>query len=222
MKKIVIILVLMTFYVPLYAVDLPIISKLESSLKEKFDIYPESKENTSKLYKAQWGDIEITCFEKFYKDSDSDYSDYFSSSQMYVLYNDLKDGKEFKNLFNVATIIEKVNDVILVDYLVISMYELSDFRLDRYFIIFNKEKSIIIETWNKGNIQNLKTKVSESGYMKINRSNSVEWESHLKVEDFAGLIRNGTVTIEAINNWYNKTEEIKKVITRNLTTASTL
>lgn len=143
-----------------------------------------------------------------YTDPESDGPAWYESGAMKSLYNVLTSGKEFHYGFSANTEVVKEDDVYLVNYSVISMFDRDDVRFERYFILFDSEKAVVIKiTCNK--YQQILDELEKGGY--INKDPGYyRWSVADPFEtDLLVKLDKNKSKLKFVQKYYNKTKELK-------------
>ena len=199
------------------------LSKLEDNLHIKFThVKSINKDDYSpSSISAVYNNALIRYFKKEFKNFKSDAEGLYSSSELKDFYNEIQETNTSHGLekgaaygFGEGTIIQKTKDGIFVDYIVDSLFEISDVRLERVLLLFTKKDVTVIQITPADKLSQYQEQLKKHKYI-VHLDGDPNGEMHwdVKMRDkFISELRNGTLQIKKINDWHKTCEEIKAIV----------
>lgn len=112
-----------------------------------------------------YNDIKITSCERKFSDKDTDCDDWYNSNDMYNLYNKIIHKEQISYGFGSDLNITEINNCYVLDYVVLSMFDIEDVRFERFLILFDDKKSIIFKFEYSNSIDSIKTEMKKLNYL---------------------------------------------------------
>ena len=83
-----------------------------------------------------YNDIKITTCERKFSDKETDCDVWYNSNDMYNVYNKIMRKEKISYGFGSDFKITKINTYYVLDYVVLSMFDIEDVRFERFIILF--------------------------------------------------------------------------------------
>ena len=146
----------------------------------------------------------------------NDLDDWYNSFSLIMLKDNIISNKYDQYYFSSSVKYETINNNKVADFLILSMFEVEDIRLERHIVYFNNNSDVVILIMKyKGGFDRIITKLYEQHYLIYKDDDpkskyKLRWDyGNNKKEQLAIEIRENRTDIPDINLWYKNTEEIK-------------
>ena len=166
-----------------------------------------------------YNDIKITSCERQFSDKDTDCDDWYSSNDMYNLYNNIIDKEKISYGFGSDFKITKINTYYILDYIVLSMFDIEDVRFERFIILFDNKKSIIFKLEYSNSLDSIKNEMKKLYYLDSVNEERTEyyfWNDNINKSQIVKELRANNFNSHSLQNIFNKTENIKEIIISSL------
>ncbi len=162
-----------------------------------------------------YNDIKITSCERKFSDKDTDCDDWYNSNDMYNLYNKIIHKEQISYGFGSDFKITKINTYYVLDYVVLSMFDIEDVRFERYIILFDNKKSIIFKLEYSKTLDSIKNEMKKNHYLDSVNDGEIEfyyWNETANKSQIVKELRVKNFNCLTLQNLFNKTEVIKEII----------
>lgn len=166
-----------------------------------------------------YNDIKITSCERKFSDKDTDCDDWYNSNDMYNLYNKIIHKEQISYGFGSDFKITEINNCYVLDYVVLSMFDIEDVRFERFLILFDNKKSIIFKFEYSNNIDSIKTEMKKLNYLDSVKEEEIEyyfWNDNINKSQIVKELRAKNFNSHSLQNIFNKTESIKEIVISSL------
>lgn len=166
-----------------------------------------------------YNDIKITSCERKFSDKDTDCDDWYNSNDMYNLYNKIIHKEQISYGFGSDFKITEINNCYVLDYVVLSMFDIEDVRFERFLILFDNKKSIIFKFEYSNNIDSIKTEMKKLNYLDSVKEEETEyyfWNDNINKAQIVKELRAKNFNSHSLQNIFNKTESIKEIVISSL------
>lgn len=166
-----------------------------------------------------YNDIKITSCERKFSDKDTDCDDWYNSNDMYNLYNKIIHKEQISYGFGSDFKITEINNCYVLDYVVLSMFDIEDVRFERFLILFDNKKSIIFKFEYSNNIDSIKTEMKKFNYLDSVKEEETEyyfWNDNINKSQIVKELRAKNFNSHSLQNIFNKTESIKEIVISSL------
>lgn len=166
-----------------------------------------------------YNDIKITSCERKFSDKDTDCDDWYNSNDMYNLYNKIIHKEQISYGFGSDFKITEINNCYVLDYVVLSMFDIEDVRFERFLILFDDKKSIIFKFEYSNSIDSIKTEMKKLNYLDSVKEEETEyyfWNDNINKSQIVKELRAKNFNSHSLQNIFNKTECIKEIVISSL------
>lgn len=166
-----------------------------------------------------YNDIKITSCERKFSDKDTDCDDWYNSNDMYNLYNNIIHKEKISYGFGSDFKITKINTYYILDYVVLSMFDIEDVRFERFIILFDNKKSIIFKLEYLNSLDSIKNEMKKLYYLDSVNEEGTEyyfWNENINKSQIVKELRAKNYNSHSLQNIFNKTEIIKEIIISSL------
>lgn len=162
-----------------------------------------------------YNDIKVTSCERKFSDKDTDCDDWYNSNDMYNLYNNIIHKEKISYGFGSDFKITKINTYYILDYVVLSMFDIEDVRFERFIILFDNKKSIIFKLEYLNSLDSIKNEMKKLNYLDSVNEEGTEyyfWNENINKSQIVKDLRAKKFNCLSLQNLFNKTEIIKESI----------
>lgn len=162
-----------------------------------------------------YNDIKITSCERKFSDKDTDCDDWYNSNDMYNLYNKIIHKEQISYGFGSDLNITEINNCYVLDYVVLSMFDIEDVRFERFLILFDDKKSIIFKFEYSNSIDSIKTEMKKLNYLDSVKEEETEyyfWNDNINKSQIVKELRNQKFNCIGLQRIFDKTEDVSKII----------
>lgn len=162
-----------------------------------------------------YNDIKITSCERKFSDKDTDCDDWYNSNDMYNLYNKIIHKEQISYGFGSDFKITEINNCYVLDYVVLSMFDIEDVRFERFLILFDDKKSIIFKFEYSNSIDSIKTEMKKLNYLDSVKEEETEyyfWNDNINKSQIVKELRNQKFNCIGLQRIFDKTEDVSKII----------
>ncbi len=162
-----------------------------------------------------YNDIKITICERKFSDKETDCDGWYNSNDMYNLYNKIMRKEKISYGFGSDIKITKINTYYVLDYVVLSMFDIEDVRFERYIILFDDKKSIIFKLEYSNTLDYVKNEMKKLNYLDSVTEKEKEyyfWNENINKSQIVKELRAKNFNCINLQNIFNKTEIIKESI----------
>ena len=162
-----------------------------------------------------YNDIKITACERKFSDKETDCDDWYNSNDMYNLYNKIICKEKISYGFGSDFKITKINTYYVLDYVVLSMFDIEDVRFERYIILFDDKKSIIFKLEYSNTLDYVKNEMKKLNYLDSVTEKGTKyyfWNENINKSQIVKELRAKSFNCINLQNIFNKTEIIKESI----------
>lgn len=162
-----------------------------------------------------YNDIKITSCERKFSDKDTDCDDWYNSNDMYNLYNKIIHKEQISYGFGSDFKITEINNCYVLDYVVLSMFDIEDVRFERFLILFDDKKSIIFKFEYSNSINSIKTEMKKLNYLDSVKEEETEyyfWNDNINKSQIVKELRNQKFNCIGLQRIFDKTEDVSKII----------
>lgn len=162
-----------------------------------------------------YNDIKITSCERKFSDKDTDCDDWYNSNDMYNLYNKIIHNEQISYGFGSDFKITEINNCYVLDYVVLSMFDIEDVRFERFLILFDDKKSIIFKFEYSNSIDSIKTEMKKLNYLDSVKEEETEyyfWNDNINKSQIVKELRNQKFNCIGLQRIFDKTEDVSKII----------
>ncbi|WP_287053467.1 hypothetical protein [Treponema sp.] len=111
--------------------------------------------------------------------------------------------------------ITKINTYYVLDYVVLSMFDIEDVRFERFIILFDNKKSIIFKLEYPNTLDSIKNEMKKLNYLDSVTEKETEyyfWNENINKSQIVKELRAKNFNCINLQNIFNKTEIIKESI----------
>lgn len=166
-----------------------------------------------------YNDIKITSCERKFSDKDTDCDDWYNSNDMYNLYNKIIHKEQISYGFGSDFKITEINNCYVLDYVVLSMFDIEDVRFERFLILFDNKKSIILNLEYSNSLDSIKNEMKKLNYLDSVKEEETEyyfWNDNINKAQIVKELRAKNFNSHSLQNIFNKTESIKEIVISSL------
>lgn len=166
-----------------------------------------------------YNDIKITSCERKFSDKDTDCDDWYNSNDMYNLYNKIIHKEQISYGFGSDFKITEINNCYVLDYVVLSMFDIEDVRFERFLILFDNKKSIIFNLEYSNSLDSIKNEMKKFNYLDSVKEEETEyyfWNDNINKSQIVKELRAKNFNSHSLQNIFNKTESIKEIVISSL------
>ena len=162
-----------------------------------------------------YNDIKITVCERKFSDKNTDSDDWYNSNDMYNLYKNILHKDKISYGFGSNFNITKINTYYVLDYVVLSMFDIEDVRFERFVIFFDNKKSIIFKFEYSNTLDSIKKEMMKLNYLNSINDDNTEyyfWNDNVNKTQIVRQLRNHDFNCDSLQNVFDRTESIKDMI----------
>lgn len=162
-----------------------------------------------------YNDIKITSCERKFSDKNTDCDDWYNSNDMYNLYNNIIHKEKINYGFGSDFKITEINTYYVLDYVVLSMFDIEDVRFERFLILFDDKKSIIFKFEYSNSLDSIKTEMKKLNYLDSVNEEETEyyfWNDNINKSQIVKELRNQKFNCIGLQRIFDKTEDVSKII----------
>ena len=162
-----------------------------------------------------YNDIKITTCERKFSDKETDCDGWYNSNDMYNLYNKIMRKEKISYGFGSDFKITKINTYYVLDYVVLSMFDIEDVRFERFIILFDDKKSIIFKLEYPNTFDSIKNEMKKLNYLDSVTEKETEyyfWNENINKSQIVKELRAKNFNCINLQNIFNKMEIIKESI----------
>lgn len=162
-----------------------------------------------------YNEIRISLCERRYSDKEKDCDDWYNSSDMYNLYNEIIHNEKISYGFGSDINITKINTNYILDYVVLGMFDMEDIRFERFIILFDNKKSIIFKLEYLNSLDDIKYEMKKNNYLDCLSEGDTDfyfWKENVNKSQIVKELRAKKFNCNSLQTLFDKTESIKEII----------
>ena len=193
-------------------------SKLEKTLKVTF--IDNLKDDFWGSYdETFYNDLKIIISERYYSDKDTDCDDWYNSKDMFQLHKELLKNKQISYGYGSDIHITHSKELFMLDYVVLAMFDFEDIRFERFFLLFDNEKCIIIKTEEVRNFEKIRAELVKKNYINYlseDDENYYFWNDNINKTEIVEELRKNKSEIGTLQFFYNESEHVYDILSKYL------
>ena len=136
---------------------------------------------------------------------------------MFQLHNELLKNKQISYGYGSDIHINHNKKLFILDYIVLAMFDSEDIRFERFFLLFDNKKCIIIKIEEVRNFEKIRAELIKKNYINYfseDDENYYFWNDNINKTEIVKELRKNKSEVSALQFFYNETEYIYNILNK--------